>query len=83
MWDTEPEPGAGTCAACGVGTDDGRAQWIPRMSGPDVRIIVHADSADCRPPVAAPHRLPSAPVHTAQRGRVRPRPEAPSTQEHT
>ncbi|WP_159100204.1 hypothetical protein [Streptomyces lunaelactis] len=62
MWDP-PEHGAGDCSACGQHTDNGLVHWVPRMSAPDVRLVIHGEPADCRPPAATPHRLPSAPVH--------------------
>ncbi|WP_406488999.1 hypothetical protein [Streptomyces phaeochromogenes] len=59
MWDDEPERAAGTCVACGLHTDDGIVRWLPRMSGPDVRLIVHAEAGECTPrePAAPPLRL--------------------------
>lgn len=49
MWDNEPEYGAGYCAACGLHTDKGIVRWLPRMSGADVRLILHADPDECAP----------------------------------
>jgi hypothetical protein len=46
MWD-EPEHGAGVCSACGEHTETGLVHWVPRMSAPDIRVVVHADPADC------------------------------------
>ncbi|MER5914982.1 hypothetical protein ABT124_32095 [Streptomyces sp. NPDC001982] len=53
MWDNEPEHVAGICVACGIHTDDGIVRWLPRMSGADVRLIVHARDEDCAPPEPA------------------------------
>ncbi|AVH58969.1 hypothetical protein C4B68_28015 [Streptomyces dengpaensis] len=47
MWDNEDERAAGTCVACGQHTADGIVRWLPRASGPDVRLIVHAQAQDC------------------------------------
>jgi hypothetical protein len=49
MWDNEPEPAEGICVACGVHTNNGIVRWLPRMSGPDVRLIVHAEGNECWP----------------------------------
>ncbi|MGW4039270.1 hypothetical protein ACWEIM_23840 [Streptomyces sp. NPDC004778] len=48
MWDDEPTRGSGICAACSHVVDDGPVQWIPRMSMPDIRIVVH-DDGRCLP----------------------------------
>ncbi|MGW1892160.1 hypothetical protein ACWCP6_18150 [Streptomyces sp. NPDC002004] len=50
MWDNEPEQAEGICVACGVYTDEAIVRWLPRMSGPDVRLVVHAKADDCAPP---------------------------------
>ena len=49
MWD-EPEPASGICSACTQHTENGIAHWIPRASGADVRIVLHANPADCPRP---------------------------------
>jgi hypothetical protein len=54
MWDNCEERDAGICCACGIHTDDGIVRWLPRTSGPDVRLIVHARGKDCTPPDPAP-----------------------------
>ena len=54
MWDNEPQYSAGLCAACGIHTEDGIVRWLPRMSGPDVRLIVHARAEDCPRPASIP-----------------------------
>jgi hypothetical protein len=54
MWDNESEQAAGICVACGLHTDDGIVRWLPRVSGADVRLIVHANGEDCTPPEGAP-----------------------------
>ncbi|MET9516427.1 hypothetical protein [Streptomyces sp. NPDC002994] len=54
MWDEEPERGSGTCAACDQHTNNGTVRWVPRASFPDIRIVTHADPADCRPAAATP-----------------------------
>ncbi|MFD7444377.1 hypothetical protein [Streptomyces sp. NPDC059909] len=51
MWDEEPEYDEGFCAACGRHTEKGIVTWVPRMSAADVRLIVHANPADCPPNV--------------------------------
>ncbi|MEU9285951.1 hypothetical protein AB0D57_14805 [Streptomyces sp. NPDC048275] len=50
IWDNEPEHAEGVCVACGVHTNHGIVRWLPRISGPDVRLIVHAEAQDCTPP---------------------------------
>ena len=55
MWDDEPERDAGACAACGSHTAEGIVRYLPRASGPDVRLIVHAHAQDCAT------KLPPAP----------------------
>ncbi|MFF0222759.1 hypothetical protein [Streptomyces sp. NPDC004629] len=54
MWDDREERDSGTCCACGMHTDDGIVRWLPRSSGPDVRLIVHARSEDCTPRESTP-----------------------------
>ncbi|MEY9997869.1 hypothetical protein ABIE67_010255 [Streptomyces sp. V4I8] len=54
MWDDREERDAGICCACGVHTADGIVRWMPRSSGPDVRLIVHARGEDCTPPETDP-----------------------------
>lgn len=49
MWDNEPEHDAGICVACGIRTENGIVRWLPRASGPDVRLLVHARAEDCTP----------------------------------
>jgi hypothetical protein len=49
MWDDEQQRDTGTCAVCGRHTDDGVVRWIAHNSAEDIRLIVHADPADCRP----------------------------------
>ncbi|WP_328449872.1 hypothetical protein OG780_19350 [Streptomyces sp. NBC_00386] len=56
MWDNEPEYDAGICIACGRHTDDGVVRWLPRASGPDVRLIVHTRAQDCAAPPTEPVR---------------------------
>ncbi len=53
MWDNEPELAEGICVACGAYTDKAIVRWLPRMSGADVRLIVHARDDDCTPPEPA------------------------------
>lgn len=57
MWDDEPEYGAGACARCGEELARGRVYWIPRASGPDIRIVLHSVQSDC-PAGAAPSAPP-------------------------
>lgn len=47
MWDPEPERATGMCASCGLHTDNGIVHVVPRVSGPDVRLVIHADPDDC------------------------------------
>lgn len=54
MWDSQEERAPGFCCACGVHTDDGIVRWMPRGSGPDVRLIVHARGEECTPPDDVP-----------------------------
>ncbi|MEU6347037.1 hypothetical protein ABZ883_39540 [Streptomyces sp. NPDC046977] len=49
MWDGEPEHAAGTCAACGHHTEDGVVRRVTRLSGPDIRLVIHAGSKQCTP----------------------------------
>jgi hypothetical protein len=49
MWDDEPEHAAGTCAACGQHTDNGVVRWVTRLSGPDIRLIIHTTPTQCTP----------------------------------
>lgn len=62
MWDNEAEHAAGICVACGQHTADGIVRWLPRASGPDVRLIVHVEAQDCAPP------QPVEPLRLARRG---------------
>ncbi|MER6531366.1 hypothetical protein [Streptomyces sp. NPDC001508] len=82
MWDDREERDSGTCCACGIHTDDGIVRWLPRSSGPDVRLIVHARSEDCTPrestpaspaspPPRQPLKTPSATARDARRSRSR------------
>ncbi|MGW2563179.1 hypothetical protein ACWCXB_28925 [Streptomyces sp. NPDC001514] len=63
MWDAGPEYGEGFCAACGRHTEKGIVTWLPRMSAADVRLIVHANPADC--PSASRSSDPSSPEDTS------------------
>ncbi|MEU3836155.1 hypothetical protein [Streptomyces microflavus] len=59
MWDDTPSRGAGLCAGCGHVVDDGPVRWIPRMTGPDIRIVIHDPGRcptvpDTRPPGRPP-----------------------------
>ncbi|MFI6468740.1 hypothetical protein ACIBL5_00505 [Streptomyces sp. NPDC050516] len=47
MWDQEDEHASGVCAACQKHTDNGIVRWLPRMSAPDVRLIICADPDAC------------------------------------
>jgi hypothetical protein len=49
MWDDEPEKGPGTCVRCYRYVKNGRVHSIARISGPDVRIVLHANPDDCEP----------------------------------
>lgn len=42
------EHAAGTCARCNLYATNGTVHWVPRESGPDARLIVHTDRAECR-----------------------------------
>ncbi|MFJ9347137.1 hypothetical protein [Streptomyces sp. NPDC101237] len=58
MWDNEPEHVAGVRVACGVRAEDGTVRWLHRASGPDVRLVVHAEGEDCvQPEPVMPVRL--------------------------
>lgn len=48
MWDDTPSRGPGICAGCGHVVDEGPVRWIPRMTGPDIRIVIH-DPGHCLP----------------------------------
>ncbi|SCG09867.1 hypothetical protein GA0115255_126271 [Streptomyces sp. Ncost-T6T-2b] len=74
MWDDEPARGSGICAACAHVVDDGPVQWIPRMTGPDIRIVVH-DPGHCLPGTTD-SRLDTDPVRP---GWARPHTGHPST----
>ncbi|MFE3644615.1 hypothetical protein ACFXOM_27155 [Streptomyces sp. NPDC059169] len=50
IWDEQAERASGTCAACGLRTDDGIVTWLPRMSAAHLRLIVHAHPDACQPP---------------------------------
>lgn len=54
MWDDESEQTMGVCVACGACTDNAVVRWLPRASGADVRLVVHARGEDCTPPGPAP-----------------------------
>ncbi|WP_331448016.1 hypothetical protein [Streptomyces xanthochromogenes] len=47
MWDQADEHAAGVCVACHKYTDDGLVRWLPRLSAPDVRLIICADPKAC------------------------------------
>ncbi|MFF9324056.1 hypothetical protein ACF1AY_04985 [Streptomyces sp. NPDC014776] len=63
MWDGEPQRTEGVCVACGAYTTDAVVRWVSRVSGPDVRLIVHAKADDC---------VPAAPVQPLRLARLRP-----------
>lgn len=62
MWDNEPEYASGLCVACGIHTDKGIVRWLPRMSGPDVRLILHTAPDECTP------REPAEPLRLGRIG---------------
>ncbi|WP_369243655.1 hypothetical protein [Streptomyces sp. R41] len=62
MWDDKPEHTEGICVACGQHTDNGIVRWLPRTSGPDVRLIVHAEGNECWP------KQPVEPIRLASSG---------------
>lgn len=41
------ERAAGQCARCESFTRNGVVHWVTRNSGPDARVILHADPAEC------------------------------------
>ncbi|MET9362186.1 hypothetical protein ABZX93_14850 [Streptomyces sp. NPDC006632] len=47
MWDQEDEHTEGVCVACNKYTGDGLVRWLPRLSAPDVRLVICADPAVC------------------------------------
>lgn len=47
MRDSEDEHAAGVCVACYKHTDNGLVRWLPRLSAPDVRLIICADPKAC------------------------------------
>lgn len=50
MWDHEEEHDSGTCAACQKPVEHGIVRWLPRMSNPDVRLILHPEGDEaCTP----------------------------------
>jgi hypothetical protein len=45
--DEAPTRAAGICARCDQYTKNGIVRWVAANSGPDARVILHADPAEC------------------------------------
>jgi hypothetical protein len=45
--DKAPTRAAGICARCDRYTKNATVRWVTRNSGPDARVILHADPEEC------------------------------------
>jgi hypothetical protein len=45
--DAPPTRAAGICARCDTYTKNATVRWVTRNSGPDARVIIHANPAEC------------------------------------